>query len=472
MEESFCLPPLSKALVTTYASSIESPLRLAGRGICGIKFTCRPNQWRSKTPIALFSFFLVSTTFTGCGARYTVTSTGIGSFQASTDAVEFGSVVVGQIATSSVTLVNQGPAAIQVSALTVTGNDFAVTNPNSFPVSVAANSTYTVAVQFKPKSNGDSSGQFTVSSTSITSPSLKIKLHGKGALAPVASSSLVLSSFSCSQGSMTGSGSDACTVNLSGTAGTGGYAVSLSSSSGAVTVPQSITVPAGAASAGFSAAVSAVNTAQTATLTASAGGVAKTYAVVLGAAGASLTLSTTALSFGTVNLNSPATQPLVVTSSGTATLTIAGGSVSGSGFSISGMNFPVSLNPGQTATLYVQFDPTAAGTTSGNLTVTSNATNGSTATISLSGTGQTISYQVLLNWSAPTNSSDPIAGYNVYRATGGGSSYQLLNASVNQPTTYSDTSVQSGASYNYYVESVDAHGNQSSPSNTYSVSIP
>jgi hypothetical protein len=128
--------------------------------------------------LALGALSLVS--LSGCGANYTVNSAGIGPFQASTDAVEFGSVTVGQTSPSSVTLVNQGSTEIQVSALKVTGNDFKVANATTLPLTVAAGSTYSVAVQFKPKASGDSTGQLTISSTSTTSPSLKVKLHGKG----------------------------------------------------------------------------------------------------------------------------------------------------------------------------------------------------------------------------------------------------------------------------------------------------
>ncbi|HEX8710492.1 MAG TPA: fibronectin type III domain-containing protein, partial [Terracidiphilus sp.] len=75
-------------------------------------------------------------------------------------------------------------------------------------------------------------------------------------------------------------------------------------------------------------------------------------------------------------------------------------------------------------------------------------------------------------WNAPSSSTDPVAGYNVYRATGGSSSYQMVNGSVDPSTTYTDSTVQSGTAYSYYVKSVDAQGNQSAPSNTYSASIP
>ena len=54
--------------------------------------------------------------------------------------------------------------------------------------------------------------------------------------------------------------------------------------------------------------------------------------------------------------------------------------------SVSGITTPLTLNGGQSATFTVKFAPTAAGAISGNLTVTSTATN-PTLTIPVSGTG-------------------------------------------------------------------------------------
>jgi fibronectin type 3 domain-containing protein len=136
---------------------------------------------------------------------------------------------------------------------------------------------------------------------------------------------------------------------------------------------------------------------------------------------------------------------------------------------MSGATFPLTLNPSQAATLTVQFDPTTAGEASGKLTITSNSSTSGTATISLTGTG--LAPQVELSWSAPSSSTDPIVGYNIYRSTGS-SSYQLLNSSVDTQTTYVDTTVQCGLTYAYTVESVDASGVVSTPSNTISVTAP
>jgi fibronectin type 3 domain-containing protein len=77
-----------------------------------------------------------------------------------------------------------------------------------------------------------------------------------------------------------------------------------------------------------------------------------------------------------------------------------------------------------------------------------------------------------LTWDAPTGFSDPVAGYNVYRSPSGGTSYQQLNTSAITQTTYVDTTVQAAQTYDYIVESVDASGVTSAPSNMIGAPIP
>jgi hypothetical protein len=86
--------------------------------------------------------------------------------------------------------------------------------------------------------------------------------------------------------------------------------------------------------------------------------------------------------------------------------------------------------------------------------------------------GGTSSYEVNLTWDAPAFSIDPVAGYDVYRAASGSPTYQLLNSQVDSSTSYTDTNVVKNTTYIYYVESVDAEGNQSVPSNTFIATIP
>jgi fibronectin type 3 domain-containing protein len=141
---------------------------------------------------------------------------------------------------------------------------------------------------------------------------------------------------------------------------------------------------------------------------------------------------------------------------------------------MSGSSFPVTLNPGQSLNLNLQFAPTTAGSAAGQLTITSNSSTNPTATFALSGTGTsaTTSHQINLTWSAPAPTSDPVAGYNVYRAPGGTTSYQRLNSSPVGSTNYTDSAVTSGQAYVYIVKSVDYSGAESSASNASTASVP
>jgi fibronectin type 3 domain-containing protein len=271
---------------------------------------------------------------------------------------------------------------------------------------------------------------------------------------------------------MTGAGTDNCTVTLSAAAAGGGFTVNLASDNSAVTVPASVTVAAGSTTGSFTATVTSVNTAQTVTLTASANSVAKTFALQLGAGVPTLSVSATTIAFGVVSLNSPTTQSLILTSTGTAAVTVSAATVSGTGFTIFGGPFPITLNPNQTTTISVQFDPTTAVAFTGQLTIASNSSTGSSTVIVLTGAGVGVLYEVDLSWDAPTSSTDPVAGYNVYRAPSGSTNYQQLNSAAVIQTTYVDGTVLNNQTYDYIVESVDASGVTSSPSNLAAVPIP
>lgn len=117
----------------------------------------------------------------------------------------------------------------------------------------------------------------------------------------------------------------------------------------------------------------------------------------------------------------------------------------------------------------VAFDPTTAGSATGQLTVVSNSSTASSVSIALRGVG--VSYAVGLAWDAPISSSDPVAGFHVYR-TSNGTSYQLLTTLADIQTTYIDSAVLAGGSYQYYVTSVDAVGVESLASNSAIVAVP
>ncbi len=466
--------------VTLYSSG-TGPVTISGAtisgapafGMSGLSFPLTLNPGQTATLTLSFDSNTAglktgTVTLTTNAGPETIAVQGTGAAPAltlSASTVSFGEVAVNTKATpQTVELYSSGTAPLTISAATVGGAAAFGMTGLSFPLTLNPGQTATLTLTFDASGLGPKTGSVTLT-TNAAGSTMAIALSG-AAVAPG-----VLTGVSCGTGSITGAGTVACGVTLSSPAGPGGQTVALTSSNSAVTVPASVMVAAGASSAAFTATVTAVTTAQTATLTASSGGTNATYAISLGAATPALTVGSSTVAFGDVSLNTSATQSVILTSSGTAALTISKGTVQGSGFGMTGLSFPLTLNPGSSATMEVEFDPTTSGSATGAVTLTTNTSAGS-ASIALTGTGQAASYEVQLSWVAPTNPSVPIAGYYVYREVSGASSYQQLNSTADASTTYTDTSVANNTTYSYYVESVDSQGNVSAPSNPFTVTIP
>ena len=187
---------------------------------------------------------------------------------------------------------------------------------------------------------------------------------------------------------------------------------------------------------------------------------------------ATIAVTPASLAFGNVTLNTTATQPVTIASTGNAALQVTALAVTGSGFALSAAPaLPVSVASGATYTVNVVFAPTVAGDVSGGLAITSNATNTPTLNLGLSGSGMQRTYSVDLTWQVPSSSADPIAGFNVYRAVSGSGNFAQINSALVTSAAYSD--MQTGAaSWDYEIRSVDANGTVSAASNVFTAVIP
>lgn len=424
--------------------------------------------------LLFFSQILLSLVICGCGefnlqgantlsgASSIANIRSANTISASPNTVNFGSVVVGQSATETVTLQNQTHESMEIDKISISPQSFSFVGQSSLPVKISSGESYNIAVKFDPSIAGTTSGQILIETRPSSHSESSIALSGTGTPG--------LSAFTCGQTSITGAGSDTCSLKLNTSTPSGGMSVNLSSGNAAVKLPATVTVPAGASSVSFNANISAVNSAQSVTLAASVTGSSATFNLQLLPSTATLKLSTSSISFGSTALNMQVTQGVVLTASGSLPVSIVSATITGTYFKLSGAAFPINLNPGQTANLNVEFDPTSSGSVTGQLLIDSSALTNGTATVALSGTG--VTYGVELNWDAPPINPETIAGYRVYRSSGSGSNYQLLNSNVDAETTYTDTTVQNGNVYVYIVESVNSSGVQSSPSNTTTVTVP
>lgn len=137
------------------------------------------------------------------------------------------------------------------------------------------------------------------------------------------------------------------------------------------------------------------------------------------------------LSFGSVQMGSSKSLSVTVTNSGGSSVTISQATTSGPGFSLAPASLPITLGAAQNTTFSVTFTPQSAGSASGNLTVTSNASN-PTLNVPLSGSaagpGQlTPTPSSLAFGNVPVGGSLPLS---VQIANSGGSSVTVSQASV------------------------------------------
>ncbi len=193
-------------------------------------------------------------------------------------------------------------------------------------------------------------------------------------------------------------------------------------------------------------------------LTISLSGTGQATSLLLGA-------SPTSLAFGNVLDQKSGQLATSLKNTGNSNITISGVSITGAGFSASGIINGTVLMPGQSVPLTVTFAPLSGGSVSGTVSVTSNATN-SPATIALSGNGM---HSVVLTWEA-----SPTGGvtYNVFRGTASGAEGTTpINTSPIPALTYTDANVTPGTGYYYTVEAVDS-GGSSGPSNEAAARIP
>jgi hypothetical protein len=514
---------------------------------------------------------------TGKGTTPVVTGVAI---EISPSTVSFGNVAMGQSATKTVTLTNTGTEALSVSGIAVAGTGFTASGPH-LPISLASGQSTSISAVFKPTAGNADKGTITITSNAAGSPSL-VTLSGTGTTGTTAAAALTVTPTTIAFGSVAvgseqtqtvhveNTGNETATISKLTISGTGvslsgmtapttlaaGQTVNLTVAykpvaAGTLTASLAIasnatnpnvvvginatatssTLAATPSSVSFGNVVVGSNTTQTirlqnigtsevkisaitpsvssiaisgvttpinlapgtsATLTAAykptaAGSVTGKITVTSNAVGSptivdlsataaaaavQLTPSASSLSFGSVTVGSSGTSQLTVKSTGNTNATISKVTVSGTGFVLGSSAASVILDPSQTESYTVNFDPKAAGSLTGTLTITSNAAN-SPLNIALSGTGVATSasnHTVALTWERSSTSS--VTGYFVYRGTKPSGPFAQLNSSPESSPSYSDSTVSGGQVYYYYVTAVDSSNIQSADSNEVSVTIP
>ena len=343
----------------------------------------------------------------------------------------FGKVMVGGSNVLSARLSNTGTSNITISSVSVTGAGYSLSGL-SFPMTLGPGNSAQFQVIFAPLVQGrvDGSIGFTSSASSST---LYVSLHGTGASTGVLSASPSSINFGTAGNNvtqlaaLTNTGTASVTVQQISASGSG-FAVSHAAlpwklaSGQSATFSISFTPTAGSTSSGR---VSIVSNAYDSTLS-----------IPLTGAGASagiLSANPTSNSFGSVQVGSSASQYQSVTNSGGSNVNISQANVSGSGFSISGLSLPITLTAGQSYTFSTAFSPKSSGTASGSIVIVSDASN-SNLSIALSGTA-TASGQLLLSPAALDFGNITVGQNKSLTATlsASGSSVTVSSASTSNP---------------------------------------
>lgn len=334
----------------------------------------------------------------------------------SATALNFGNVLVNGSGTQAVTLKNSGLSDIQVSQLGVTGGGFTTTGLLA-PATIPAGQSVALQAKFTPTAAGAVTGAITITSDAQTATSA-ISLNGTGVTATYTMS---LSPTSVNFGNVNTGSSATQNVQLSNTGNSSVTVSQIAASGTGISVSGAATPLTIAPAQSVTLAVKFAPTtsgAATGSLTVTNNQGVNALAAVTGTGvQAGLSVTPSSASFGSVVTGNKNSQTIQVKNGGTASLTISQATVTGTGFSLSGLVTPLTLAPGQTGNFNVQFAPQAAGSVSGSVSISSNAPN-SPAMVALSGTGLAASYTISVNpgslsFGSVNNGSSTTQGFTV-----------------------------------------------------------
>jgi hypothetical protein len=356
--------------------------------VCSIDASAYRGKPNALVLLLVFATVSVILSLSGC-AGITSAKGPAGSpavLSASLSSMTFGNVLVGSNTSQTITLANSGTASVTISQAVVSGAGFSITGL-SVPSTISAGQNVSFTAKFSPTSSGAVAGSVSIASNVPGSP-LTISLSGTGTLGQP---QLTISPANVTFGRVNVGGADSLSVSLTNN-GNSALSISQAAASGAgfslsgLTVPQTINAGASVSFAVQFTPASTGSASGSITISSNAPGSPATIALSGAAVQGTLTATPSSLNFGSVLVGSGGSQMITLTNSGTSTVTISQGGVSGTGFSISGLSTPLILNAAQSASFSATFSPASAGAGSGSISITSNAP-GSPLSIALTGAG-------------------------------------------------------------------------------------
>ncbi len=394
-----------------------------------------------------------------------------GDLSASPTSLSFGKVQVGTGQNQTETLTNTGGENLTVTQAVSNAANFSVTGL-SLPLTLTPNQTTTFGVLFSPTAAGPSNGVVSISDSESTT-TVDIAVSGTGVTVATLAATPASVTFTGGQignvqtqnVTVQNTGGSNATISQDSVTGTG-FSISGLDTPLTLTPGQTATLTvtfAPQSSGSFTGSVAISSNASNPNLTIPLSGSAT------GSTQGQLSISPTTIKFGNVTDGTSGTQTGTLTATG-ASVVVSSVNSGNSLFVVSGLSFPVTLNPGQSVNFTATFTPQATGLVSSSISFTSNASNSPTS-VTVNGTGVAApAHTVLLTWIAST--SQDVIGYNIYRRTGTTGNYTQINTGLNPTTTYTDTSVADGLTYYYETTAVNSSNQESTPSTPVDVSIP
>jgi len=355
-------------------------------------------------------------------------------------AVSFGGVQVGSSKALSATVTNTGGSDVVISQATVTGTGFTLSGM-SVPLTLAAGKSQAVGVTYAPSVAGNAAGSLNIVSNA-SNPALAVSLSGSATAPPspgvVASNpsavgfgNVQLGTSKAMTATLTNSGGSDVVISQATATGTGftlsGISVPMTLAAGKSQAVSVTYAPSAAGSAAGS--LNIVSNASDPTL-----GVALSGSATVPPTPGVVAPNPSSMGFGSVQVGSNKTQSATLRNSGGSDVNISQATVSGTGFSLSGLDLPLKLSAGENFTFSVIFAPQAAGGSSGNISLTSDAAT-AIAKISLSATGTALGQLTIspasLNFGSVTLGSNKSLTATL-AATGAGVTISSASVSSNE----------------------------------------
>jgi len=296
----------------------------------------------------------------------------------------FGETLVGHTETLPVTLINNGQTSVTISGIAV-GNSEYTTSSVSLPLVLPAGQSVELSVSFAPTTRGWSGGAIKFTSDA-TNAILALEVGGAGVNTEAVTASPAIVSFA-----QTAVGTSSTVPVVLRNARSWKIALSALQMTGDGFSASGPTFPL-TLDAGESVTLNVAFSPKSAGTTEGSLVVSGNTVVVIplsgigGGASGKLIANPATLAFGSVKSGANATLTDSFTNTGASTVTISEATVTGTGFSVSGLSFPLVLNPGESVTFTAEFAPESAVNATGDITVVSNASD-PTLNVSMSGTG-------------------------------------------------------------------------------------